>query len=587
MTNLSDGGDPDGQATAAVIPFGDGAFLVELGDVQAAHHLVAAIEATRALPGAPTGLGEAVVGFGNVVVHLELEHGPPDEVEEWLVALARRDPATGPERVPTGGAAPVVIPVTFDGPDLAEVAAHLGRTVAEVAAALCHAELQVAFVGFAPGFPYLVGLPPDLASVARRSTPRPSVPAGSVAVAGGFASVYPGATPGGWMLLGRTSLPLFDPARPPYALLHPGDTVRFSRVDPSRSPSRTAPGSLTVASGRRPLPDPRPRLTSGGPAYAEVIRPGLLSLVQDGGRRSGALGVPRAGPADPAAMRLANRMVGNPDDAATVEVTATGPKFHFSSSTHLAVVGAGPDAAEVEVDDRPVGSGVVVPVAAGQMVGVGRIHTGLRAYVAVSGGFDLPLVMGSCSSDVLCGLGPGPLVIGDRLGIGTPTRPHGLLARPTEPPAAGRHRTLRVVAGPHLLAAGRYQQLLRRRWTVGDTSNRVGLRLVAGPDDPPPEAPALTESPGGIASTGMTVGAVQVPPDGHPIVLLPDHATVGGYPVACCVITADFPVLGQLGPGDTVSLADVDLTAARGARQRSEHALARRVSGWFPTVAGT
>ncbi len=144
-----------------------------------------------------------------------------------------------------------------------------------------------------------------------------------------------------------------------------------------------------------------------------------------------------------------------------------------------------------------------------------------------------------------------------------------------------------MVAGPHRLAPGRYRELLERRWMVGETSNRVGLRLVAGPDDPPRPGDGTDLRPGSIASTGMTVGAVQVPPDGHPIILLPDHATVGGYPVACCVITADLPVLGQLAPGDTVSLTDVDLVTARAASATSEHALARRVSGWFPTVAGT
>ncbi len=580
--------------TGTVTPFGDRAYLVKVDDVQEAHHLAAVIEATRAGGNAPAGVGESVVGFGNVVVHLDLEHGPPDEVEAWLIALARNEPGPGPEPARARGAESVVIPVAFDGADLAAVAAHLGTTVAEVAAALCDAELHVALVGFAPGFPYLVGLPPDLASVARRPSPRPSVPAGSVAVAGGFASVYPQATPGGWMLLGRTSLPLFDPERPPYALLRPGDTVRFTRQDPPRS------------AGWRPWPGARPRLAPGGPAFAEVISPGLLSLVQDGGRRSGAaIGVPRAGPADPEAMRLANRLVGNPDDAATIEVTATGPRLHFSASTHLAVVGVGPDPVEVAVDDRPVGAGVVVPIAAGQVVEVGRIRHGLRAYLAVSGGFELPLVVGSRSSDVLCGLGPGALRPGDRLGLGTPTRPHGLLAPPPGPPTTDGHRTLRVVAGPHRLAPGRYRQVLGRRWMVGTTSNRVGLRLVAGPDDPPLEvglAPAGTEvgmedgagvepgttaSLGAIASTGMTVGAVQMPPDGHPIVLMPDHATVGGYPVACCVISADFPVLGQLAPGDTVSLTEVDLATARGAQQRWEHSLAQRVSGWFPTVAGT
>ncbi len=409
--------------TATVRPFGDRALLVEVDDVSAAHRLAALVESERAGGAAPAAVEEWVVGFGNLVVHLDPGSGSQDAVEVWLSGLASRipEPATDRGRDRAGGKR-VVIPVTFDGPDLGPVATALGTGPRAVVDALCGADLRVAFLGFAPGFPYLVGLPPGLASVPRHATPRQSVPAGSVALAGGFASVYPQATPGGWPILGRTSLPLFDRERPPYALLRAGDAVCFveARGDPG------APGRERGATE-----DTRPLLRNRGPAFAEVVEPGLLSLVEDGGRRStAALGVPRAGPADPGAMRLANRLVGNPDGAAAVEVTALGPTLRFTGATHLAVVAVDRDAVELRLDGRPVASGVVVPVAPGQEVAVGRIRAGLRAYLAVSGGFDLPLELGSRSSDVLCGLGHGPLRTGDRLDLGPPTRPHGLLAHP-------------------------------------------------------------------------------------------------------------------------------------------------------------
>ncbi len=556
-------------------PFGDCAVLVELDSVAAAHRLVAALESERARGGAPAGFEESVVGFGNVVVHLDAGVGSVEEVDAWVDGVARRLPHPGPAAAGTTGSPGtrrVEIPAVFDGPDLVEVATDLGTTAQAVAERLCRAELMVAFLGFSPGFPYLVGLPPELASVSRRSTPRPSVPAGSVAVAGGFASVYPTATPGGWRLLGRTSLRLFDPDRPPYARLRPGDTVRFVPATADRLPAEPAPAMPL-------LPSP--------PAEVEVIEPGLLSLIEDRGRRtSGGLGVPRAGPADPDAMRLANRLVGNPDDTAVVEVTAAGPTLRIAVATHLAVVGAcgGPDAVELRVDGRPVGAGAVVPIGPGQTVAVGRVRIGLRAYLAVSGGLDVPGQFGSSSSDVLCGLGPPPLGIGDRLSLGAPSRPHGLLLPPSAPVRAGRHHEVRVLPGPHRLGPERDRRLLAARWVVGDASNRIGIRLQ--PEDPDPAAgtPAPADV---IPSTGMITGAVQIPPDGRPIILMPDHATVGGYPVACCVITADLPVLGQLAPGDTVSLTAVDATAARAARRQGERALDLRVSGWFPTAAGT
>jgi allophanate hydrolase subunit 2 len=142
---------------------------------------------------------------------------------------------------------------------------------------------------------------------------------------------------------------------------------------------------------------------------------------------------------------------------------------------------------------------------------------------------------------------------------------------------------VRVLVGPHPLDPDHHRQLLSATWVVGEASNRIGIRLLPGPG-PAPVGPMPV---GTIPSTGMVTGAVQIPPDGRPIILMPDHATVGGYPVACCVISADLPVLGQLAPGDTLGLAAVDAAAARSAQRQGERALDQRVSGWFPTAAAT
>ena len=458
--------------------------------------------------------------------------------------------------------------MTFDGPDLEEVATMVGYSPGAVVEALLGADLSVALVGFAPGFPYLVGLPPELASIPRRASPRTAVPAGSVAVGGGFASVYPSSTPGGWRLLGRTSVPLFDPDRPPYARLSPGDTVRFTRAP--------------VAAGTRPTrPSPTRRpLTADRNRFAEVVDPGLLSLVEDGGRSGSAgIGVPPAGPADPDSMRLANRLVGNPDRAAAIEVTAVGPRLRFAGDAHVGVVGSAADGVEVRLDDRPVATGAVVPVSDRQVLTVGRVLCGLRAYVAVAGGFDTPLVVGSRSTDMLTGLGPGPLATGDRLAIGTPSRPHGQVLVPVGA-TAGVTSELRVVAGPHHRPTADAARLGAAPWTVGDQSNRIGVRLTRSPL---PFAP----HDAGLPSVGMVTGAVQLPTDGNPIILGPDHATVGGYPVIACVIAADLHIVGQLRPGDAVRFITVDRTTAQTARLHRERVLDASVTGWFPTAAGT
>lgn len=567
---------------ATLTPFGDRAFLIEVGDVAAAHRLAATIGAARTTGEAPMDMGDPVVGYGNVVVPLD---GGTDRtlgrrsavgaesVEGWLTGLIGRT-GNEPRADPASPSAPVTtdhrlveIPVTFDGPDLSEVAGIVGAGTRGVVELLTGSELSVAFIGFAPGFPYLTGLPSELAAIPRRSTPRPAVPTGSVAVAGGFASVYPGRSPGGWMLLGRTATRLFDPENPPYALLRAGDVVRFSEV---------------AEPGVGPDPDrgSRARLVSHTDRFVEVEDAGLLSLVEEAGRPGVAgLGIPRAGPADPVSMRLANRLVGNHEDTAVVECTLRGPSLRFSDDAHATVVTAGGEGAVVTLDGQTVGAGVVVPVARGQVLTVGEVRGGLRGYLAVGGGFASTPVVGSRSSDVLSGIGSGPLVDGDRIDLGPPTRPHGSLLPPTGPEVRSDDNPLRILAGPHRFPAGWWERLCDQSWMVGTDSNRIGLRLQG--------EGSLGTGHVTAASTAMVTGAVQVPPDGAPIILMPDHATVGGYPVIGCVIAADLPLCGQLRPGDRVRFVPVDRTAAIDAWERSERQLAERVSGWYPTVAGT
>jgi KipI family sensor histidine kinase inhibitor len=201
---------------ARVLPYGDRALLVEVEGPDD----VAGVR--RALEESPLpGQCELVPAARTVLVVLDR---PPTDLD---VTVLRRLPA--PAAGPEGTAAPVTLPVVFDGPDLAEVAGLVGRGVPELVAVLTAVEFTVAFGGFAPGFGYLTGLPEEL-HVPRRATPRTRVPAGSVALAGPYAGVYPRASPGGWQLVGRTDAVLFDVDREPPALLAPGARVRFREV---------------------------------------------------------------------------------------------------------------------------------------------------------------------------------------------------------------------------------------------------------------------------------------------------------------------------------------------------------------------
>lgn len=545
-----------------IVPFGDRALLVETADVAAAHALAGELEACREGGTAPTGIDEMVVGFASVLVVLDPRIGADDAraCAGWVAETVDR-PSTAPAPS-TPAPRTHILPVVFDGIDLDAVAAFAGQPVSLVVDLMVAARFEVAFVGFAPGFPYLSGLPAELADLPRRASPRTWVPAGSVAVAAGFASIYPRSTPGGWHLLGRTAESLFDPDVPPHSRVAPGDRVRFVATDQEFP--------------HRPEDDRRTALRADGPCLV-VLEPGLATTVQDGGRRRCAhLGVPDAGAADPHSLALANLLVGNTAEAAALECTASGPTFRMVGPGHLAVVGTRSGAVDITIDGYPAADGTVLSVADGQVVRVGRVVHGLRTYVAVAGGLATPKVLGSRSSDTLAGLGPGPLVTGDRLARGTPGRTRGHLAQPGSPVEGPT--VLRVVAGPH---GSPEIGLAATRWSVGADVDRIGLRLDAA------DGKSTIDAGGSRASIPMVTGAVQVPPDGRPIILLPDHATVGGYPVVACVVTADLPILGQLVPGDEVTFVEVDHVTATELRLEAQEAVAAQVTGWFPTAAGT
>jgi len=323
----------------------------------------------------------------------------------------------------------------------------------------------------------------------------------------------------------------------------------------------------------------------GARADLIVEAPGLFTLAQDAGRVGLAhLGVPAAGPADPLAHALANRLVGNQPGTTTLEVTARGPVLRCDAPTpvHVAVVGGDP---EVTVNGHVVGAGHVVPVAPGQRLAVGALAAGLRTYLAVAGGWSLPSVMGSASTDLLSGMGPGPLVAGDaltRAGHPGPMADH-LAPEAWRVLANGRtaRRTVRVLPGPHpeWFGADAVEELAGTTWVVEPTSDRVGVRLR------PVGGAGVVRRSDELDSQGMVTGAIQVPPDGCPVVLGPDHATLGGYPVVAVVISADRWLLGQCRPGDEVAflpVTPVQATQALASVARASLA----VDGTYPAVVG-
>ncbi|MCL6668514.1 MULTISPECIES: biotin-dependent carboxyltransferase family protein [Streptomyces] len=274
-----------------------------------------------------------------------------------------------------------------------------------------------------------------------------------------------------------------------------------------------------------------------------VVRAGALTTVQDQGRPGHAhLGVPRSGALDGPTAALVNRLVGNPPGAAVLETTVNGCSLRPRSAVTVAVGGA---PCPVTVEGRPVPWGAPVRVPAGALLDIGTVVSGVRGYVAVSGGVAVDPVLGSRSTDLLSGLGPAPLTDGTVLPLGTPQAPPARVDAAPQP-APPAELVLRVTLGPRddWFTPAALHAFTSRTYRVSPASNRIGLRT---------EGPTLERArPGELPSEGMVLGAVQVPPDGRPVVFLADHPTTGGYPVIAVVRPPDLPAAAQAAPGTPV-----------------------------------
>ncbi|HEY3561260.1 MAG TPA: biotin-dependent carboxyltransferase family protein [Kribbella sp.] len=273
-----------------------------------------------------------------------------------------------------------------------------------------------------------------------------------------------------------------------------------------------------------------------------VLETGPLATIQDRGRAGqAALGVPASGACDRGAYALANRLVGNPVGAAALEVTYGGLTLHADADLVVAITGA-------PCTGVPLNAPALLK--AGEVLRLGPPATGLRTYVAVRGGIDVPPVLGSRSTDLLSGLGPSPLVAGQTLQVGSLVHPMpGVDLAPVAHPASGQV-VLRVTPGPRrdwFTDAG-WTSLVSQTYHVSTNSNRVGVRL-----DGIPLERART---GELASEGMTRGAIQIPPSGTPVIFLTDHPVTGGYPVIAYITAPDLDPCAQLRPGQSVHLTN-------------------------------
>ncbi|MDK1328245.1 carboxyltransferase domain-containing protein [Arthrobacter sp. zg-Y1143] len=563
-------------------PAGTRALLVELGSLADVVALHAQLQ-SRPLPGQV----DALAAAGTVLVRFAGRR------ETVAAAALLENLDFSHAELPD--ARTVTIETVYDGEDLAEVAQLTGLSEAAVVNAHTGTAWTGGFGGFAPGFTYLVGGDPAL-NVPRRTSPRKAVPAGSVALAGDYSAIYPRTSPGGWQLIGHTNALLWDLSRPNPALIRPGDSVIFHPVrelvtttsssqaeapstgteDPASPASEgtneglghlVSPASPTEERGRCLRDDEVSPPTQGDQTTLEVRTPGLQSLIQDLGRPGYAdLGVSIAGAADTRSARQANRLVGNPADAAVIENLLGGLELTSRGDTVLALSGAEIPAAVVSPGgerDRPAPLDTPFALLDGETLTLGTPFRGVRSYVAVRGGVAVDPVLGSRSTDTMSGIGPAPLEAGTLLPVGavSDSAPVGT-AEPSPLPEGstpgslgdgGTPTLLRVTAGPRQdwFGPDAATALTAHTWLATNESNRIGVRLAADPQDPD-AAPLERIRDGELPSEGVVAGSLQVPPSGLPVLFLADHPVTGGYPVIAVVVPQDLPVAAQLPPGHPV-----------------------------------
>lgn len=537
-----------------ILPVGDSAILIEFGRTidPAIQAQVSALDEVLSFFPHPA-IVEWVPTYRSLLVHYDPLQIGYEELAGWFEKWLRQSVnQTGVKR------RQVTIPVLYGGemgPDLETVAAHNNLTPEEVVALHQEPSYLVYMLGFMPGFPYLGGLDERL-TTPRLATPRTHVPAGSVGIADRQTGVYPLDSPGGWQLIGRTPLKLYDPHRPQPFLLAAGDELRFQAITQEEFAAIAAEQERARAKAKQG-PDSADG-ASGLYKAVRVVNPGLFTTVQDLGRKGWQrFGVPVAGVFDTLAARVANWLVGNRGGEALLEVTYAGPTLVTDTPLMVAITGG---QLEASLAGQPMPLWQSFLWQPGQELKIGNLTSGARAYVAVQGGWQVPAVMGSRSTYVRAAIGGvdgRQLQAGDRLPVSAnqPVGPQRRL-----PAAFWPHHTqeiiLRFVPGPQIdhFAVDAVEKFCAGSYTVSQASDRMGIRL---------QGPAIEPLQPDIISDAIALGSIQVPRDGQPIVMGPDRQTTGGYPKIGTVIGPDVGRLAQARPGDTVRFQAITSAQAR------------------------
>ena len=424
----------------------------------------------------------------------------------------------------------VEIPVVYGGehgPDLAETAAMSGLSESEVVALHTSSPYFVAFLGFSPGFPYLLGLDPRLA-VSRKPVPRTIVPRGSVAIGGNQTGLYPTVTPGGWQIIGRTPISVFENEDFEKPIFQPGDQIQFKKISEFRNSPAGKSELVQEADDAN-----RTGVVSGGFTDLRARKGPLFGRTH--------LGISPGGPADPVAHQLANRLVGNIKTAGTLEWSYGEFQIQFVRDSWISLTGA---FCPAYLDNLEISFWSSIPVAAGQVLSIRSSQRNLFSYLSIHGGT----------------VGPADNVLYHEHSEAQTPRPLHVAGAFIKKYYSSELKNLAVLRGPQISwfsdkAVDRFQI---GSYFVGDETGRSGVRLVAEANLER-QADYVDRE---LLSEGIVNGSVQVNPAGQPMLLYCEQQTTGGYPKIATVISADIYKIGQLRRGDDIRFAWVDFDIA-------------------------
>lgn len=505
-------------------------FLIELSSLQETLALYHCLRQSTINP-----IRDLIPAARSILVFFDEYHSSFEHMRSWISKLKIDDHHITQQQV-------INIPVIYDGEDLSQVAELQGCSVSEVIRRHLHSTWQVAFIGFAPGFAYLNSPDRPFTDIPRLAVPRKRIPAGSLGLAGQYAGIYPKDSPGGWQLIGRTPEKMWDLQREHPALLLPGMQAEFHDIS-------HAPVSVHVPATFQSATSATSVATRSAQSLLKITAASLQMLIQDQGRfNQTRLGVGSAGAMDQAAMHAANRIVGNPEDAAVIELLNGGLKAKVLAPIILSVTGADSliriKFAEGATVDFTTYQAIALD--AGDELHIQTPTAGLRHYLAIRGGIDVTPVLGSCAYDSLAVLGPKPLTVGDCIAQGQLATGSIILHESAVPhlPKVGDTVELDIVMGPRTdwFDQASIDRLCQQSWFVSQDSNRVGLRLQG---DEPLQRCIQHE----LESEGTCIGALQVPPSGQPVLFMNDHPLTGGYPVIAAVAKHHWDLVAQIPAG--------------------------------------